>query len=876
MSKVFNRKINNKISLAITTPETTRPLGNRLGAYKINPLKQNITDSTRDKLVRPNRTGQVMTGDAFFNEEIETNQGYFDKVSDETAISIQESEDILNALPDLRLAKQILISSILSPNDMISKEIIYSCDITTFGDVTQTLLEVIKDYFDNDYKIKEKLAEILDKALFMEGSYISVILPESSIDDAINSNLTVSNESSIQLTNKMGTPGGFLKASEPTATIESALGVSIVDNYELFKLPKLQEKVITDRVSTRIKPSKMIPGLESNLIDIYPNRKDVSVNILHMKTLKDLDKPTTGHPLEIIVPAEAFIPVYVPGDPTNHKGGFILLDSSGNPIRKRGSSDQQADMSRSFKTAVSELASGLIAASSDKMLSVDSSKMTAGHVDHEYVSKVYGVLLERELKDKLVGGGVYTSNLDIGLANDIMGIMFARAAKRMETKLVYVPEALFNYLTFDYKDNGIGRSVLERTKAISSLRMVQEMADALANIRNAVDHKDVNLNIDPTDPDPMKTMSEMLHSIQRSTRTATPIGLLNLNDIASAFQKNGWNIRAQGHEGVPDMYVEYNQRTMNYPEPNKEYAERLRDQQIMGMGLSPDSVSGVMNADFATSILSSNIFLARDALEKQQVFGASLTDKCQKYTRNSSILMAKLVDVIKTNRKIINIKEDSKYSDALLAVLFVNNLKLELPQPDLSKLDMQQKAMQVYSSMLDESLPHLISEELINEDNMGADISGAMSEIIALVKATLMRQYMVDNNILPEAFKMLFVQDDNTTQMDLLRVQQNYLDGARPIFRDYIARSIKRKAHQEKVMEKLRENMGVEADDDGYGSDNGGFDDGDGMGDDSGGFGGDDDLGLDDFGDDLGGDDPLEENTDTDGDGTIDDFELPE
>ena len=872
MSKVFNRKINNKISLAITTPETTRPLGNRLGAYKINPLKQNINDSTRDKLVRPNHNKQVMTGEAFFNEEIETNQGYFDKVSEETAISIQESEDILNALPDLRLAKQILISSILSPNDMISKEIIYSCNITTFGDVTQTLLEVIKDYFDNDYKIKEKLAEMLDKSLFMEGSYISVILPESSIDDAINSNLTVSNESSIQLSNQMEEAFGFLskdKLTPGTESVQNILGVSILDNYELFKLPKLQEKMITDRVSARIRPSKMIPGIESNLVDIYPNRKDVSVNILHMKSLKDLDKPTTGHPLEIIVPAEAFIPVYVPGDPTNHKGGFILLDSSGNPIRKRGSSDQQADMSRSFKTAVSELASGLIAASSDKMLSVDSTKMTSGHVDHEYVSKVYGVLLERELKDKLVGGGVYTSNLDIGLANDIMGIMFARAAKRMETKLVYIPEALFNYLTFDYKDNGIGRSVLERTKAISSLRMVQEMADALANIRNAIDHKDVMLNIDPTDPDPMKTMSEMLHSIQRSTRTATPIGLLNLNDIASAFQKNGWNIRAQGHEGIPDMYVEYNQRTMNYPEPNKDYAERLRDQQIMGMGLSPDSVSGVMNADFATSILSSNIFLARDALEKQQVFGASLTDKCQKYTRNSSILMTKLVEVIKTNRKMINIKEDSEYSDALLAVLFVNNLKLELPQPDLSKLDMQQKAMQVYSSMLDESLPHLISEELINENNMGMDISEAMSEIIALVKATLMRQYMVDNNILPEAFKMLFVQDDNTTQMDLLRVQQNYLDGARPIFRDYIARSMKRKAHQEKMMEKLRENMGVETDDDGFGSDDGGFggDDGDD------GFAMDDDFGLDD-GNIEGDDDMVDEPNDEDNDGIQDDFDL--
>lgn len=851
MAKVFNRKISNKINLAITTPEPTRPQGSRLGNYKINPLRESQIESTKGKLVRPNKLGHVLTGDAFFNDEIESNKGYYDTISDESSLSIQEGEDIVNALPDLRLPMQILISSILSPNDMISKEIIYSCDSTLFGDVGQSLIEVVKDYFDNDYKIKDKLTDMLKKSLFTEGSYISVILPESSIDDAINSNLVVSNESSVSLTSSMETPVGFLGDAGTKVSVESLLNVEILDNYEFFKLPKLQEKLIADRASRKIRGSKLASSVESGLVDIYPNRKDVQVNILHMKTLKDLEKPTVGHPLEIIVPAEAFIPVYVPGDPTNHTGGFILLDTSGNPIRKRSSSDQQADMSRSFKTAVSDLAGGLITASSDKMLSVDSSKMASGHVDHEYMSKVYGVLLERELKDKLEGGGVYTSNLDIGLASDITRIMFGRAARRMGTKLVYVPAELFNYLTFDYKDNGVGRSILERTKSVSSLRMVQEMADALANIRNAIDHKDVMLNIDPADPDPMKTMSEMLHSIQRSTRTTTPIGLLNLNDITNAFQKNGWNVRAQGHEGVPDMFVEYNQKTMNYPEPNKEYADRLRDQQIMAMGLSPDSISGVMNADFATSILSSNIFLARDALEKQQVFGESLTDKCQKYTRNSSILMEKLVQVIKDNRKLINVGEDKdgkpKYSDALLAVLFVNNLRLSLPQPDLSKLDMQLKALQTYSGMLDEVLPHLISEELISEDNMGTDISQAMGEIVALVKSTLMRAYMVDNNIVPEVFKMLFVQSDEVSQLDLLRVHQNYLDGARPIFRDYIARSIKRKAHQDKVMEKVREELGAEDGGDGGGFDTGGDDDGfgdDGDGDDEFGLG-DDDFDLD-------------------------------
>ena len=96
-----------------------------------------------------------------------------------------------------------------------------------------------------------------------------------------------------------------------------------------------------------------------------------------MKTLADLDKPTVGHPLEIIVPTEAFIPVYVPGDPSNHKGGFILLDSHGNPVRKRYGSDQAREMMQGYKASVSQIASGLIEAAQDGFTAIETERIEA-------------------------------------------------------------------------------------------------------------------------------------------------------------------------------------------------------------------------------------------------------------------------------------------------------------------------------------------------------------------------------------------------------------------------------------------------------------------------------------------------------------------
>ena len=151
-----------------------------------------ILDRIRSKLIEDPKPRQNALSE---NGTVNPNMGYIESISQDTGLSVGEARGLLDALPDLELSKQIIVSSILSPNDMLSTDLIYGCGTDIFGDTTQLLIAIIKDYFDEVYKIKKQLPEMIGKAIFTDGCYPMAIFPETAIDTAINSNLRISGES---------------------------------------------------------------------------------------------------------------------------------------------------------------------------------------------------------------------------------------------------------------------------------------------------------------------------------------------------------------------------------------------------------------------------------------------------------------------------------------------------------------------------------------------------------------------------------------------------------------------------------------------------------------------------------------------------------
>ena len=226
--KLFATKINGR-KLDINASETSK---------KIIPSLRNvdnsggaILDRIRSKLIENPKPRQNALTE---NGTVNPNMGYIQSISEDTGLSVGEARGLLDALPDLELSKQIIVSSILSPNDMLSTDLIYGCGTDIFGDTTQLLIAIIKDYFDEVYKIKKQLPEMIGKAIFTDGCYPMAIFPETAIDTAINSNLRISGESAKLMSEQMERPLGILgNPDNPKERVLNPRGrLSVVNSFE--------------------------------------------------------------------------------------------------------------------------------------------------------------------------------------------------------------------------------------------------------------------------------------------------------------------------------------------------------------------------------------------------------------------------------------------------------------------------------------------------------------------------------------------------------------------------------------------------------------------------------------------------------------------
>jgi hypothetical protein len=210
------------------------------GFPRMGLVKQDKTvDVVLSKLVTANHATGAKVG-ARDNQGrpivVGPDMGLMERISDQTASNIVDAESLFQLLPDTELAMQILVSSILSPKDMVETKITYAVEKGSFPpELAAPCLKIIEDHFNNVYKISEKAPDQLRDALFRTGSHALLVLPESSIDHAINSNSRLSAESlstimdpRTKLPRHIGLLGNPGKDDGEALSLESMLG-GIVD-----------------------------------------------------------------------------------------------------------------------------------------------------------------------------------------------------------------------------------------------------------------------------------------------------------------------------------------------------------------------------------------------------------------------------------------------------------------------------------------------------------------------------------------------------------------------------------------------------------------------------------------------------------------------
>lgn len=122
-------------------------------------------------------------------------------IANKTIGNINDARNLFQVLPDMDYARRILISAIISPGDLTDSKVLYTCTNDVLdANLTGPMLREVQKFFDETYRIRKLLPKILNDVLFEKGAYPVLTLPESSIDQIINSDQyrAASMESAVQ------------------------------------------------------------------------------------------------------------------------------------------------------------------------------------------------------------------------------------------------------------------------------------------------------------------------------------------------------------------------------------------------------------------------------------------------------------------------------------------------------------------------------------------------------------------------------------------------------------------------------------------------------------------------------------------------------
>lgn len=694
---------------------------------------------------------------------------------------------ITEMLPEIERAMSILESAILSPKDLLDPSLMYRVGEHVESEAAGAFITIVADYLNLNFDLNEQLPDILRNALHRTGSYIYAVLPESTVDDIINSDDVMATEGFTDRLDRrlkprpLGLLGmGTRITGSSSIAVEDANGsgdvnaadyaigphVHVYDNFDLLKTAALRKRVTQSSVMSKIGKNFALETADGK--SAYTERDYTKQAFVELRSLSDIGK-TSGGPLVMSLPSESVIPVHVSGDPKAHVGYFVLLDDSGNPITMDVTSSQY-DLLGETGTDTDDVASLLQQTRESLGLSVGSKSK-----DNSF--ETYTALVERDLANRL-SNGVYTDSLTIASNDTVYRIMMARALTQKKTDILFLPAELVSYIAFDYTADGIGKTRLAGSKILASMRAVLLFAGITAAIKNSVPSNKLMIEFDPEDDDPEGTVNDIVEEFIKYSASGTPAGsTLNAADITKFLQRASITVEASGNDKYPGTKVSVEDNSRSVTEPDDTLDENLSKRIFMKMGLSPEVVDSSFDAEFATTVVANNLLLSKLASGLQKTLLKHMTRFIKMIVTSDGNLMTAIEEAVS---EVKGIKPDDVQETIRT---LIDGLEARLPSAENSKFSAQMEAYTVYKDAIEDAVEAYINEDMLT-DYLDTDLADGVAPAIAAIKAYYLRAWLQRENVLPELAALVDIGGEG---MDVAKMHLELVEGAAKNFGELFA-----------------------------------------------------------------------------------------
>lgn len=630
-------------------------------------------------------------------------------LAERDAVDQQDSQTILDTLPDLMLGADIQISSIINPKDTGNSAMRYNAEPGEIPAVAiSTLNAATERICKQELKLEKNLSEWLMDILYKDGSKTILIIPENAVDDVINGSF--SKESYDKLHREITTNNTFLKP-RPDAkeyyTTEAHEKKTVSGEQDKNFLAYKDGKVSLDYVQRALENKRYATEANDEARTIYFDKKPTSIRFyddpryLTLSSLAEAERDLAvnraysreefsfedlkdKNPQKKRITASAAIDLFYKNPSTKRAGtvrlktrdalnrpsvgepivrvipacSFFPVTVPSNPNKRIGGivvlghnseplTHEDILMSRNLfnNTGTQSGASTHSTIQAINQAVSEPDEVLTNRRQYQVRRDAFSSAVEEQLLGALQRG-MLGDKFELKYTPEIIDVMFFRQLNNMMTSMVFVPEQYMVYMAHRFDDAGRGVSVIKAMRNIISARCALVFGNMMAALRNAVPNLDVKVKLDPDDSAPLNTLALAQQALTQMRGDYSTLGIFSPDMIMDKLGRAGIRLLWEGHDELPDINVEYSDTQASIGRADADTEKMFADLTAQGQGLSPDVLDNARGADFAIQVAVNSTLRARRVATEQEKVNAYLTDLVRKYLSNSPKAFKELRDAI--------------------------------------------------------------------------------------------------------------------------------------------------------------------------------------------------------------------------------------
>lgn len=713
-----------------------------------------------------------------------------------------ENSQILQMAPEVNQAAELIIPSIISPNDMRDGLISVTCDYR-HSDISDGQFEkinaVILEHANDELKISEKLDAWIYEALYRSGSNPILVVPAGELDRLFNDKNAIDGGSTesiaVEALNNIDKASVFgiadsafrtdtdrvaFSHKDMTAGMES-LFMTIRSDEDLCA-PEPKERPVKKankgtesynrgateydaliKAVTATEALTIIDDVETIKLDSLKKKRrkkktDADIATRYrpavIQALQVPDNPSSEeNPLFMELPTESVIPLHVPGNPQTHVGYFIALDERGHPLGSNSSTAEQQQLDNKFYDSARR-------SPFDTMFKAYGLKelrdSMAGARTHDAMAQVYQQVISQHLKSRMVKSGF--GDVEPSSMNSIYQHMFSRYMEGRKTRLLYVPKEFMTYMCYRYNEDGTGRSKLEDVKFILALRITLLICHTMSAINDSIDRRTVEVNFeeDAAIGDPL----QMIDTIKREYINKNTFGFsIDPGSVMTSLAQKGLTIKANGLPGMNNFTVTNDANDRRSGTVNDGLVDDVRNLLVLSLDVPPSALNNLSENEYSRSIATTNLFFSRKISQLQKLTCADLTDLLQCYLTYSGPLQKKILEILRKGsteedsekKKDEALKEkdqgtvsdkeptDEDKSASILMEGIIKGMRVTLPPPNIAPDKAQFENFDSFVGSVTNAIENLFGDDLAAGDPEAAE---ALASVRAAAKSGIFRKYL--------------------------------------------------------------------------------------------------------------------------------------